>query len=132
MEKVGTPFEHRLEDELVPSLAHRNWETLVPVHLAHTLLKRSARTLGLPDFGFIVGQNARVEDLGAFGRSLRRSLTLHDALGKLRSKFPLFSSAEQIWYSRVGHNVVFGHAFAQEMGADTEIDLERRASGVRY
>lgn len=116
MEKVGTLFEHSLEDELVPSLVHRDRETLVPVHLAHAFLERSARTLGLLDFGFIVGQNARVEDLGAFGRSLRRSLTLHDVLGKLRSKFPLYSSAERIWYSRVGRNVVFGHAYAQEMG----------------
>lgn len=116
MEKAGVPFGQWLEDDLVPSLVYRDRETLVPVHLAHSFLQRSARTLGLPELGFVVGQNARVADLGAFGRSLQRSLTLHDAVGKLRSKFPLFSSAERIWCSRVGHNVLFCHAYKYEMG----------------
>lgn len=117
MEKIGAPVERELEKALVPAIVREDPEALVPAHLAHSFLERSARSVGLPDFGFVVGQQAKVEGLGAFGRSLRRSLTLHDALGKLRSKFALYSSAERIWWSRAGENVLIHHAHTGKTGA---------------
>lgn len=91
MERAGAPVARDLEEALVPAFVHRDPEILVPTHLAHSFLERSARAVGLPDYGFSVGRNAGIKDLGAFGRSLRRSLTLHDALGKFQSQFALYS-----------------------------------------
>ena len=69
MEDIGAPVERGLEEALVPAIVRRDPETLVPVHLAHAFLERNARAIGLPDFGFVVGQNARIcrDRLGSFG-----------------------------------------------------------------
>jgi hypothetical protein len=119
MEEIGAPVERGLEQALLPVIVHRDPETLVPVYLAHSFLDKSARAVGLADFGFVVGRNARVGDLGAFGQSIRRSLTLQDALGKIETKFSLYSSAEKIWWSRTrpGQTVSFYHTYRQEPGA---------------
>src|SRR5262245_14984094 len=86
LEGIGAPFERALDKELVPTIARQDPEALVPSHLAHAFLEKGARLAGIADFGFVAG-DARIEGLGAFGRTLRRSLTLHDALGKLHSSF---------------------------------------------
>lgn len=116
MERLGAPYERDLERELIPAVIHRNPEALVPVHLAHSFLARSARCAGITSLGYIVGHGVRIEDLGAFGRSLVRSLTLHDALGKLRSQFPFYGSAEQIWWAFLGPNIQFLHRQVHETG----------------
>jgi AraC-like DNA-binding protein len=116
MEKAGLSAERELEKSLLPSIAYRDPETLVPIHLAHDLLERGARALGLPDFGFVVGQQARVESLGVFGKTLRRALTLHDALGKMRMMFALYSSGERIWWRCGQHRVFFYHTYTTESG----------------
>ncbi|SCW61586.1 Helix-turn-helix domain-containing protein [Rhizobium mongolense subsp. loessense] len=142
MEEIGAPVERVLEKALIPALVHKDPEALVPVQLAHSFLDKSARAVGSPDFGFAVGEHARIESLGAFGRSLRRSLTLHDALGKLHSKFPLYSSAERIWWSRTGNDVQIFHAYTCETAAGSRYaqqcallllrDLVRLAAGPSW
>ena len=106
MERLGAPYERKMENGLVPALIHKDQEALVPVYLAHSFLESCARNTGVPNFGFIVGGEARIENLGAFGRNLVRSLTLHDALNKIRAQFFLYSSAERLWWIRAGANVI--------------------------
>lgn len=100
----------------IAAVSERNAETFVPAHLAHSILEKGARKLGLADFGYVVGQNARIGDLGAFGRSLCHSMTLYDALGKARTKFALYSSAEQITWTCMGLDVLFFHRYRQRTG----------------
>ncbi len=111
LEKAGAPLDKDLPEALLPAIICKDPEALVPVHLAHRFIGRAARSIGLADFGFVVAQDARVDHLGAFGRTVRRSLTLNDALGKIRSKFPFYSSAETLWWIRNGSSVSFYHAY---------------------
>jgi len=83
MERLGVPYQRAMDRTIIPALVLEDQEALVPVYLAHSFVESCARNIGLPDFGFIAGREARIEDLGAFGRSVVRSLTLHDALGKI-------------------------------------------------
>ncbi|CAN7258423.1 helix-turn-helix domain-containing protein [Mesorhizobium sp. LjNodule214] len=124
---------------MIPAVTGRDYEALVPAHLAHAFLEKSARSAGIPNLGYIVGRDARVEGLGAFGRNLLRSLTLHDALGKIRSTFSLYSSAEQLWWTLSGSNVQFFHRHMHETGPGSRVaqqcalllmrDLIRLAAG---
>ncbi|MCK1513880.1 helix-turn-helix domain-containing protein [Bradyrhizobium sp. 190] len=142
LENIGASFERFLDKELVTAIAREDHETLIPVHLAHAFLDKGAQLAGLSDFGFVVGEHARVAALGAFGRSLLRSLTLHDALGKLRSSFALYSSAERIWWYRSDGKIYICHAYVRKTGAGSRHgqqcallllrDLVRLAAGPNW
>lgn len=139
VEDAGAPIWRWQLDALVPEIVRENPESLVPIHLAHSFLDKGARFVGLPDFGFVAGKTACVADLGAFGRSLQRSVTLYDALCKIRSGFALYSSAENVWWYQVGANIHFHHAYKRETGAGSRYaqqcglllmrDLVRLAAG---
>ncbi|MHA7774815.1 helix-turn-helix transcriptional regulator [Roseibium sp. M-1] len=118
LDAAGVAVDQGMENELVPAVVRRDGEAFVPMHLAHRYLARGAERLGRDDFGVLVGKKLGVESLGAFGRSLRRSLSLHDALGKFYSTFSLYSSAERLWWRRDGENLAFFlHAYLQETEA---------------
>ncbi|QPC42522.1 helix-turn-helix domain-containing protein [Kaustia mangrovi] len=116
LESAGVPVERDPEGALISAVAHRDKEALVPVHLAHAFLERGARLLGHEDFGVLVGTGMRIEELGAFGRNLCRSLTLHDALNKFPSQYSLYSSAERIWWVRENDVAYFLHSYTFETG----------------
>jgi len=54
MERLGAPYERKMEMGLVPALVHKDQEALVPVYLAHSFLERCARATGQLNFGFNV------------------------------------------------------------------------------
>ena len=139
MRRSGGLSSRHVDDGLLAAIADRNPEALVPIYLAHAFLDRSARATGLAELGYVVGRGMRVESLGAFGRSVVRSLSLLDALGKVRAKFGLYSSAERIWWSRRGEAVSIFHAYNVETGPGSRVarqvvllllrDLVRLAAG---
>jgi AraC-like DNA-binding protein len=113
------------------------------VHLAHRFLERGADRLGADDFGILVGRQCNIEKLGAFGRSLCRSLTLRDALNKFHSTFSLYSSAERIWWSReTTETAFFLHSYLHKTGGGSRYarhcalllmrDVIRLAAGQRW
>lgn len=111
LERTGESVERGAEGGLIPAVAYRDPEALVPIHLAHSYLERGARSLDLDDFGILVGAQMTVAELGAFGRSLQRSLTLHDALNKFHASYDLFSSAEHIWWTKGNEDAYFLHQY---------------------
>jgi AraC-like DNA-binding protein len=118
LDAAGVAADRGIESELIPAVVRRDGEALVPMYLAHRYLERGGHRLGQDDFGILVGRNLGVECLGAFGRSLRRSLTLHDALSKFYSTFSLYSSAERLWWRNDSNNLAFFlHAYLQETEA---------------
>ncbi|HWK65093.1 MAG TPA: helix-turn-helix domain-containing protein [Rhizobiaceae bacterium] len=142
MDEIGASLGGSPGEALLPAMVRQDPEALIPIHLAHAFLDSSARSAGLTDLGFVVGQHMRVDSLGAFGRSLLRSLTLHDALGKIRAKFSFYSSAERVWWSRRGPDVFLFHAYASQTGPGSRIarqcvllllrDLVRLAAGPAW
>ncbi len=142
LDDIGASVGGAPAEALLPAIVRQDPEALIPIHLAHAFLDRSARSAGLADLGFVVGQRMRVDSLGAFGRSLLRSLTLHDALGKIRAKFSLYSSAEHVWWSQRGPSVFIFHAYASQTGPGSHIarqcvllllrDLVRLAAGPAW
>lgn len=115
-EKLGARCEKAIDDELLPAVVYRDEEALVPMYLAHAFLARTARRAGAANLGYAVADQARIEGLGDLGRSLVRSLTLHDALGKLHRQFADYSSAEHIWWTRSGAKVLFLHRHVYDTG----------------
>ncbi len=143
LETAGVAVDRCIEGELVPAIVHRDGEALVPVHLAHDFLERGAGRLGAADFGILVGRQFGIEKLGAFGRSLCRSLTLHDALNKVHSTFSLYSSAEKVWWTReTTETAFFLHSYIHKTEAGSRYarhcalllmrDVIRLAAGPRW
>ena len=142
MDDIGASVGSSTAEALLPAMVRQDPEALIPIHLAHGFLERSAKAAGLADLGFVVGQHMHVDSLGTFGRSLLRSLTLHDALGKIRAKFSLYSSAERVWWSQRGENVYLFHAYASQTGPGSRVarqcvllllrDLVRLAAGPAW
>ncbi len=143
LDTAGVSIDRGIERDLVPAIVHRDGEALVPVHLAHSFLEKGAHKLGREDFGILVGRNFRVVELGAFGRSLYRSLTLNDALNKVQSTFSLYSSAERVWWMRKTKDMAFflhtyvhetkpGSRYARHCALTLMRDMIRLAAGRNW
>jgi AraC-like DNA-binding protein len=101
-EHIGVTARVRLsEAKLPPTIMYSGSETLVPLNHTFQFVDRLARQEGLAQLGFLVGSKTEFQDLGAFGRLVLRSLTLHDALEKISHVIHLYSSAQHIWIDSV-------------------------------
>lgn len=96
-ERIGMPIEKLLSDAKVPGLIHEQPETLIPLNHSFLFVDKLARKLGLEQLGFVVGRDTQFQDLGAFGRLVLQSLTLHEALEKVSRVVHLYSSGQHIW-----------------------------------
>ncbi len=77
----------------------------MPLHLAHGLAERAARSEGIGDLGLVVGQQTSAFTLGVFGQMLQRALTVYDYL---RTGIRLIGSAtsgERFWLSTEGARI---------------------------
>lgn len=101
-ERIGTPVGRRLSECRLPYQALESPEALFPLASGFRFAAGLAQSEGLKDLGFIVGIDTRFQDLGAFGRLVLGSVTLHDALCKVSSIIHLFNSAQYIWLERHG------------------------------
>lgn len=96
-ERIGVPIEKQLDAVGLPTSISADPEALIPTKFAFQFVSRLARAEGLADVGFLVGSETQFQDLGAFGRLILQSLTLHEALEKLSRVIRLYNSAQHIW-----------------------------------
>src|SRR5438477_483183 len=72
-------------------------------------LRGASRWLGL-----LAGLEARIESLGVFGRLIRRSQTVGEALREVVSDHPMFSSSGRVWLPSRDEQVEFCHTFTNK------------------
>src|SRR5690242_16912384 len=80
LEQAGAPVDRLLARVGVPAWSLSNPEMLIPTSTMARLLAEGAQKQGIENLGLLAGQRARIETLGTFGRLIRRSRTLGEAL----------------------------------------------------
>ena len=114
LDRVGAPVEKLLKRANIPEWARTDPETLIPTSSTARLLADGARTQGIENLGLLAGQDARIESLGVFGRLIRRSQTVGEALREVVSYHPMFSSNGRMWLGSRDEQVEFCQAFTNK------------------
>jgi len=142
LSQMGAPIESRLEAVMVPWRALEEPESLIPLNQGLLFLDRAAVAEGLEDLGVLAAKKIHFAQLGAFGRLICQSLTLHDALVKIFRIFSLYNSGQKIWLEPWGKSVCVSHRYAANIGPGREygeqftsmllIDCIRIVAGPRW
>ena len=97
LEEIGARVDLMLARARVPEAILAQPEALLPVHQACQFVADAARREGIEHLGFVVGQTMSVDSLGAFGRLVTRSLTLHEFLYTTERLHPSYSTGGRFW-----------------------------------
>jgi AraC-like DNA-binding protein len=117
VERVGASVDDLLSRAGVPAWARGNPEMLIPVCSIARLLAEGTPTAVIDHLGIVAGKQARVESLGIFGRLVRRSATLGEALDTLVNEHASFSSGSHFWLRPGAERVELCHAFTADFDA---------------
>ncbi|MDJ0950221.1 MAG: AraC family transcriptional regulator ligand-binding domain-containing protein [Alphaproteobacteria bacterium] len=107
LERHGLSAERMLEDAKLPMWHFCDPDDLIPTHHIYTLLDRTARKLGNPAFGLLVGADNSVATLGTFGRLIANSLTTYHSFATSCRLIYLHTSAAHNWLTEAGDVVWF-------------------------
>lgn len=97
LEEVGALTPCLLAEAKLPAAALRDPEALLPLKQALAFCEHAACTSGFEHLGLLVGQKTQLDALGAFGRLLRQSLTLQDAIHIAIDMMATYNSGERLW-----------------------------------
>jgi len=114
------PLEQLLVKASLPAWAIDDPDRLIPTSVVARLLTHAARAERLETFGILAGQAAGIETLGTYGRLIRRSRTLGDALDATVRYHPTFSSNGRMWLVRRGDDVELCQAFSARYDREWE------------
>ena len=126
LERIGAPVERLLAGAGIPPWALSAPETLIPTSSTARLLAHAAWTEGIENLGLLSGQEARIDSLGIYGRLIRRSPTVAEALGAVVRNHRMFSSDGRMWLRHRDEDVELCQAFTG--GFDRDDDGWRQAS----
>jgi len=115
LERVGAPVDRLLAAAGVPDWARADSEMLIPTWTPARLLAEGVRSQGIENLGVLAGQQARIESLGTFGRLIRCSQTLGDALEEVVRDHPTFSSNSRVWLRSRGEQIELCQAFPNKL-----------------
>ena len=102
LRRAGAPVERLLAQANVPLRVFDVPEALIPVSQAFRFVETAARVGGLECVELLGGREMQIDALGMFGRLIRRSLTLGDAIEILIGTMPAFDSGGRCWLTRSG------------------------------
>jgi AraC-like DNA-binding protein len=105
LRRIGAPVERLLAQSGLPPWILDEPEALIPTMTTARLLTHAARVEGIENIGLLSGQEASIETLGIFGRLIRRSRTVGEALETIVRYHPAFSSNGRMWLSADGDHV---------------------------
>jgi AraC-like DNA-binding protein len=116
LERAGAPLQGLLGRTHLPAWALTDREALIP---AFSLVRLLAHA-GVANVGLRSGEQASIESLGIYGRLVRRSPTLRDALDAIVRHYPAFSSSGRIWLAFRGDDVDLCQTFAADFDLSEE------------
>jgi len=97
LEEIGVRVDPLLARARMPEAILAQPEALIPVHQACQFVAEAARREGIEHLGFVVGQRMSVDALGAFGRLVSRSLTLHEFFYTTVRLHPFYNTGGRLW-----------------------------------
>ena len=109
LKQLGAPASRLWVQAKLPSAALDAPEGLVPLHQAYRFFEQAARSQGMEHFGWQVGERMRVDELGAFGRLICRSLTLYEALTTAQRMIAAFNSGARLGLTIQGGQAQLRH-----------------------
>ena len=116
--RTEAPVDRLLDRAHLPRWVMMHPEGLVPTVSAPRLMAEATRTLGIADIGIRAAEAAPIETLGTFGRLIRRSHTLGEAVETTIRHHPSYSSNGRMWLVDRGDDVEFCQAFVSRWDAD--------------
>ena len=109
LEQIGARVDPILARARVPEAILAQPEALIPVHQSCQFIAEAARREGIEQLGFLVGQRISVDTLGAYGRLVARSLTLHELLYTAVRLHPAYSTGGRLWLEPDGDRTWLRH-----------------------
>jgi len=109
----------------------------MPLYQLCDFLSSVARAEGIDDLGFRVGGHLGIESLGAYGRLIAQSLTLHEAIQTSLALITSYNSGLRIWAERHGDQVRYCQKYVEDLPQDriTEVvhlGLANALANARY
>jgi AraC-like DNA-binding protein len=93
----------------LPMAVCENPETLIPLSQGCHFLEQAALSQGIAQLGLQIGQRARLEELGIFGRLICGSLTLYEAITAASRLVAAHNTGERIWLKIQGEQAQLCH-----------------------
>ncbi len=118
LQQLDAPTEHLLAKAKLPPLILHEPETLIPLKQALHFIETAAATEGIDQFGLLAGQQTRIAHLGAFGRLLCHSLTLHDAIRAVIRLVRSYNTGDRIWIEHQEKHIWLCRRFTHTLEAD--------------
>jgi AraC-like DNA-binding protein len=142
LEEMGSPTKGLLVKAKLPVSALYLPELLIPFKQVIEFYETAAHREGCEYFGLLVGQRTQIADLGAYGRLLCQSLTLHDAIHTGIHMIATYTSGERFWLEEHGEQVWLCRSFLDHLGTGVQhadlftvmlmINLIRMAAGSQW
>ncbi len=142
LEEINAPVERLLATTKLPTSVLQAPEALLPLKQVCEFYEQSAQVAGCESLGLLAGQKVQIEDLGAFGRLLCHSPTLHDAIQSAIHMIATFNSGDRIWLKEQGDQVWLCRKFVNQIGVGRQqadqysamimIQLIQLASGYEW
>jgi len=117
---AGAPTERLLSEAGLPAWTLTEPDALVPAAAGARLLGAAAHEVGLRDVGLRAGRDADIESLGLYGRLIRRSATVREAVETILHHHRFFSSNGRLWLDADGDDVAFRQAFTAKFDGMNE------------
>lgn len=111
LERLGAPVDGLLAKAGVPPWAVTDPEALIPTSSMARLFAEAGRSQGIESIGLLAGQDSAIERVGVYGRLIRRSATLGEALDAVVRHHATVSSNGRTWLVLDGDEVRFCQAF---------------------
>ncbi len=105
LQQLNAPTERLLAEAKLPSFVLQEPEALLPLRQVLHFIECAAHAEGIEHFGLLAGQKSQIANLGALGRLLCQSLTLHNAIHTLICLAPSYNSGDRIWLEQQGDMV---------------------------
>jgi AraC-like DNA-binding protein len=115
LKEIGAPVPRLLSAVKLPIAVCDDPEALIPLHQGCHFLEQAARSQGIAQFGAQVGQQARLAELGAFGRLICGSFTLYEAITTVARLIATHNSGECLWLSVRGEQARLCHRYVASL-----------------
>ncbi len=109
LDNIGAPKERFLQKARIPVSALNNPENLIPLSLGCELIESIANHEGIKNLGIEIGHQVAIDQLGAYGRLLCQSLTLHDLLSVVTKTVHFYCSGDRVYLTYQEDQVLLHH-----------------------
>ncbi len=130
LSSIGAPVEAAWRRAGLPARALHQPDALVPVNAGIHFFESAARQQGIPTLGWLAARRFGVESIGFFGRAMRRSFTLLEALEVAGRLVAANHSGARNWVSIRGDEVAYCRRSGTNVEGSLQADLQVLAMGI--